>query len=132
MRGIAKSTNSPTGLPHLSATTDETADMTHKAKRESAEGSLRGVVYALDAWDGKEPKEFVKSLRKHVVDVIALLEQPNSQIKHIGFIVLAFQQSTSVKVSTVNGKRITRVAITDKTMYEWALEEVHKLAGLAP
>lgn len=50
--------------------------------------------------------------------------------QRIGFILLAFQQSTQVEVKVVNRKRLTRVTITDKTIYDWAMEEVHAIAGV--
>lgn len=105
--------------------------MTHAKKRESAESTLRGVIYQLDQWDGSKPKDLVLTLRKQMVDVVELLQKPNSDLKHLGFIVLAFQQSTKVEVTHQNGKRITRVSILDKDLYEWALEQVHKLAGVS-
>lgn len=92
---------------------------------------MRGVIHQLDAWDGTKPKEFILHLRKQIVDVVDLLQQPSSQLKHLGFIVLAFQQSTEVTAKVLNGKRVTRIAIRDKELYEWALEEVHKLAGVS-
>jgi len=32
-------------------------------------------------------------------------------------------------VKMINRKRITRVTILDNTIYNWAMEEIHALAG---
>jgi hypothetical protein len=93
--------------------------------------SLKGALYLLDDSKMKKPSaEFLGKIRELVTDAIEVLQTPDPMQRRIGFILLAFQQSTSVELRKVNGKLITRVTITDQTIYNWAMEEVHAIAGV--
>jgi hypothetical protein len=96
-------------------------------KKATLEMTLNGIVYLVDHWDGKSPHTFIKDIRKHTVDALELLKTPDPMVRHIGFIVLALQTGTHVSERMLNGKLITRVTITDHTLYNWALAEIHKL-----
>jgi len=103
------------------------------AKRPvSALASLKGALYLIENAKRKPTAEFVQEVRGLITDAIDVLQQPDPMKQRIGFILLAFQQSTQCEVKVVNRKRLTRVTITDKTIYDWAMEEVHAIAGVKP
>jgi hypothetical protein len=100
--------------------------MTAKA---SALTSINGIVFALDHRDKRPTVELLDLVRKLASDAITVLKEPDPLNKKIGFILLAIQQSTVVEIKVLNKKRVTRVTILDNTIYNWALEEIHLLAG---
>jgi hypothetical protein len=104
----------------------EVAAMSAK-RRQRLEGNLNGIEYLIGKWDGKNPHALIKSVQKMNLDSIEVLKQPDPLLQRIGFVVLALQQSSEVHVRTLNGKRLTRITIKDKHLYEWAMEEIHLL-----
>jgi hypothetical protein len=99
-------------------------------KPVSAIASLRGALYLIENAKRRPTAEFINEVRSLITDAVDVLQQPDPMKQRIGFILLAFQQSTQVEVKVVNRKRLTRVTITDKTIYDWAIEEVHAIAGV--
>jgi len=95
----------------------------------SALTSMQGIVFALDSRDKRPTVELLDMVRRLASDAITVLKEPDPVKQKIGFILLAIQQSTSVEVKMINRKRITRVTILDNTIYNWAMEEIHALAG---
>jgi hypothetical protein len=107
-----------------------TGDASMAAKvRHGIERELNGIKYTIDQWDGKNASDLVKNLRKMTLDALDVLRQPDPLIQKIGFVILAIQQSTDVRVEHRNSRILTRVTILDKELYDWAMAEVHKLPG---
>jgi hypothetical protein len=104
----------------------EIAVMSAKRKLR-LEQNLNGVKYTIESWDGKNPHSLIKKIQDMNLDAIEVLKQPDPLLQKISFVVLALQQATEVKVRELNGKRLTRVAILDKDLYEWAMHEIHLL-----
>jgi hypothetical protein len=104
----------------------EIAAMSTK-RRQKLDESLNGIKVSIERWDGKNPHALVRSIQKMNLDAIEVLKQPDPLLQKVGFIVLALQQSTEVKVRHVNGKRLVRITVLDKALHEWALEELHLL-----
>jgi hypothetical protein len=98
------------------------------AKRKlRLEQNLNGVRYAIESWDGKDPRALIKNIQAMNLDAIDVMKQPDPLLQRISFVVLALQQATDVQVREVNGKRLTRITILDKDLYEWAMHEIHLL-----
>lgn len=96
-------------------------------RREGVQMQLNGIKYTLESWDGSNPHQLVKNLQKMTLDAIEVMRQPDPLMQKIAFVILAIQQSSQVHVRTVNGKRLTRITILDKDLYEWAMNEIHLL-----
>jgi hypothetical protein len=99
--------------------------------RTSALTSMQGIVFALDHRDKRPTVELLDMVHKLATDAITVLKEPDPLKQKIGFILLAIQQSTSVEIKVVNRKRLTRVTVHDHTIYNWAMEQIHSLAGSA-
>ena len=102
------------------------AAMTGK-RRLRLEQNLNGIRYTIERWDGKDAKALIKQVQSMNLDAIEVLKQPDPLLQKISFVVLALQQSTEVQVRELNGRRLTRITIRDKDLYEWALNEIHLL-----
>lgn len=103
--------------------------MTAAKPKIPAEDMLKGVLYVLDQQANRLTVELIQAVREMVQDALDVLQERDPLKKKIGFILLAIQQSTSVSVRIINGKRVTRVSVLDRVIYEWAMEEIHALAG---
>lgn len=99
------------------------------AKVESGIEKLRGALHVLDNRNKRTPAEVLSIVQEIVRDSIAVLQEPDRLKQRIGFVLLAIQQSTEVRQHVRNGKQITRVHIIDQDLYNWALAEVHAMAG---
>lgn len=109
--------------------------MTEKKKaapKVTAEGALKGILMVLDNRTKRPTVELLASIRKIANDALEVMSEKDPVKQRIGFILLALQQSTEVKVLHQRGKRFTRVTVHDITLYHWALEEIHALAGTPP
>lgn len=104
----------------------ETAAVTTK-RREGVQTQLNGIKYTIESWDGKDVSKLVKSVQKMTLDAIEVMKQPDPLLQKIGFVILAVQQSTQVSIRELNGKRLTRITVLDKDLYEWAMNEIHLL-----
>ncbi len=100
--------------------------MTAKRKLKVKQ-SLDQIVNNIDQWNGKDAATLISHVKALAIDAVDVLKLMDADLRQIGFIVLALKQSTDVKVSVINGKRLTKITILDKTIYDWALEEIHKL-----
>lgn len=90
---------------------------------------LQGALTVLDNRLKKPPAAVLADIRLMVQDAIAVLQEPDPLKQRIGFVLLAIQQSTEVKVVERNGKQVTKIKIIDLELYNWAMSEVHALAG---
>ena len=97
-------------------------------QRESSESLLRGLIYLIDR-NKLPPVELISHIKDTVMDAIQVLTNPDPLERKIQFVLLAIEQSTVVEVKRINGKPITKVRIIDLGLYNWALEQVHKMAG---
>lgn len=103
-----------------------------KKAKLSPVNQLQGVLVVLESQKAKNPTaELLLAIREMVSDALAVLQEPDPTKQRIAFVLLAVQQSTQVAVKVVRGKRLTRVTIIDQSLYHWALEEIHSLAGAA-
>lgn len=100
------------------------------SRKVSAIGYLQGILLMLDNRAKRPSAELLEQIRGLANDAISVMKEPDPDKRKIGFILLAIQESTAVKVITLGGKRMTRVTILDQTIYHWALEEIHKLVGV--
>jgi hypothetical protein len=104
-------------------------EMSSKKTKVTAEGALKGILMVLDNRTKRPTVELLSNIREIANDALEVLSEKDPIKQRIGFILLAIQQSTEVKVNIVKGKRMTRVTVHDITIYNWALEEIHALAG---
>lgn len=102
-----------------------------KAGKLSPISQLQGVLLVLDNRSGRPTAEMLANVREMVGDALAVLSEPDPLKQRFAFVLLAIQQSTEVKVREVRGKRLTRVTIIDQALYNWAIEDIHALAGAA-
>lgn len=100
------------------------------AQRENPEALLRGLLYTIDR-NKLPPVDLITHIKDVVRDAINILTDPDPLQRRIQFVLLAIEQSTSVEVKHVNGKPITKVKIVDLSLYNWALDQVHLMAGEA-
>lgn len=98
------------------------------ARKPTALGTMQGILLLLEARNKRPTAELLDQIKQLTSDAITVLREPDPDKQKIGFILLAIQQSTDVKVITSGKKRVTRVTILDHTIYNWALEEIHALA----
>jgi hypothetical protein len=104
-------------------------EMTARKGKITVEGALKGILMVLDNRTKRPTVEMLSSIREIARDALDVLAERDPIKQRIGFILLAIQQSTEVKVKMIKGNRVTRVTIHDATIYHWALEEIHALAG---
>lgn len=98
------------------------------AYKENPEALLRGLLYVIDK--NKLPSaDLITHIKDVVRDAINVLTDPDPLQRRVSFVLLAIEQSTVVEVKQVNGKPITKVKIVDLNLYNWALDQVHKLHG---
>lgn len=90
---------------------------------------LQGVLTVLDNRARRPASEVLSAVGDMVRDAIAVLQEPDPLKRRIAFVLLAIQESTEVKNHIRNGKTITRVRVIDLDLYNWALTEVHAMAG---
>lgn len=96
---------------------------------ESGLSRLQGALYVLDNSAKRPAAEVIELVRGIVRDAIDVLNEPDPLKQRIAFVLLAIQQSTEVKQHMRNDKPITRVKVTDLDLYNWAMSEVHAMAG---
>ncbi len=90
---------------------------------------LQGVLTVLDNRTKRPASEVLSAVGDMVRDAIAVLQEPDPLKRRIAFVLLAIQESTEVKQHVRNNKTITRVRVIDLDLYNWALSEVHAMAG---
>lgn len=90
---------------------------------------LQGVLLVLENRAKNTPGQVLAAVGEMVRDAIAVLREPDGLKQHIGFVLLAIQQSTEVKEYKIRGKLVTRVKVTDLLLYNWAMAEVHKMSA---
>lgn len=98
-------------------------------KSESVLSRLQGALYILDNSKQRPVAEVVELVRGIVRDAVDVLHEPDPLKQRIAFVLLAIQQSTEIKQYERNGKQITRVRVSDLDLYNWAMSEVHAMAG---
>lgn len=98
------------------------------AYKENPEALLRGLLYVIDK-NSIPPAELITHIKDVVRDAINVLTEPDPFQRRVSFVLLAIEQSTVVEVKQVNGKPITKVSIVDLGLYNWALDQVHKMHG---
>jgi len=91
--------------------------------------ALRSVLRLINDNEGKDPTALlIENIQATCRSALELLEgKPDPFAEKVGFIILAIRQSTEVQVRIVNGKRLTRVTIKDRTIYDWAMEQAHAI-----
>lgn len=94
-----------------------------------ASSYLQGILMLLDNRTKRPTVELLDDIKSLANDAITVLTEPDPVKQKVGFILLAIQQSTSVKVIVSGKKRVSRVTVHDLTIYNWAMEEIHALAG---
>lgn len=94
---------------------------------DSPEALLRGLLYVIDRTK-LPPVEIIAHIKETVKEAVTLLTTPDDFQKRVSFVLLAIEQSTQVEVKQVNGRAITKVKIVDLNLYNWALDQVHKMA----
>lgn len=99
-----------------------------QTQRESSEALLRGLLYVIDR-NKLPPVDLITHIKDTVMDTLSVLTNPDPIEKKVQFVFLAIEQSTVVEVKRINGKPITKVKIVDLGLYNWALDQVHKMAG---
>jgi hypothetical protein len=104
----------------------EAAAMSGKRKLR-LEQNLNGIRYTIESWDGKDARSLICKIKDMNLDALEVMKQPDPLLQKISFVVLALQQATEVNVRELNGKRLTRITILDKDLYEWAMHEIHLL-----
>lgn len=105
-------------------------EVTTKKSKVSVEGALKGILMVLDNRTKRPTVELLSNIREIASDALDVLAEKDPAKQRLGFIVLALQQSTEVKVVKQGGKRFVRITVHNKTIYDWAMEEVHSLAGV--
>lgn len=100
-----------------------------KRKPMPALSQLQGVLTVLDNRSKRPASEVLSAVGEMVRDAIAVLQEPDPLKRRIAFVLLAIQESTEVRQYQRNGKTITRVKVVDLDLYNWALSEVHAMAG---
>jgi hypothetical protein len=100
-----------------------------KKGKTSALSSVEGIVFCLDN-QGKQPTiELLDMVRGLATDAISVLKEPDPLKQKVGFILLAIQQSTKLTEVKLRSKPKTLVQVVDADLYEWALREIHLMAG---
>jgi len=102
-----------------------------RALKVSPISQLQGVLLVLDNRSGRPTAEMLANVREMVGDALAVMQEPDATKQKIAFVLLAIQQSTEVTVRQVRGKPVTRVNVIDVSLYNWAITEVHLMAGAA-
>lgn len=106
--------------------------MLHRAlsasQKESPEALLRGLLYVIDK-NKLPPVDLIAHIKESVKEAITILTEPDPFLRRVSFVLLAIEQSTAVDIKFINGKPITKVKIVDLNLYNWALDQVHKMAG---
>ncbi len=92
---------------------------------------LRGVLHVLENRRREPMSEVLQTVGTMVRDALAVLQEPDPLRRRIEFVLLAIQQSTEVRQFTRNGKVLTRVRVVELDLYNWALAQVHDMAGAA-
>ncbi|MET0548553.1 MAG: hypothetical protein ABW002_04690 [Xanthomonas sp.] len=102
------------------------------ARARSHKEAIKGLQQALaliDTRNARPTAGLLDSLRSMVSDAVEILKEPDPTTRSALLAVAMLVESTEVIQATRNGKKITRISITDQWAYTWAMNRIHELAA---
>lgn len=92
---------------------------------------LKGALSVLENRSKQPASTVIAQVHALVRDAIDVLQEPDPLKQRIGFVLLAIQQSTTVKSYQRGSKTVRITRIVEPELYHWAMAEVHAIAGNA-
>lgn len=89
--------------------------------------NLTGLLSSIKATKDKPTTELITWIADHIRNTRDVLLEPDLLRQRAFFILIALRQSTRVEERKVFGQMRQFVYITDRTLYNWAISESHRM-----
>lgn len=99
------------------------------SNQEKAVAKLQGILSVIDTRNVRPSASLLESLRGMVTDAMDIIRERDPATRSALLAVAMLVESTEVAQAVRNGKKITRIKVTDQLAYNWAMHRIHEIAG---